>query len=157
MQILPPLFMLDLICKSLNRLFPFFCVCTVSVFCLHALCCLMCDCKLACCVVSLFSPAPLSPFVFVMSVAVSHSSAPPLRAVILSPSLTVCLMFGPLVLVCCALRLISRHCFQCYLGFLHAILVLPLCCARVIMLPSLVLSLHYLLCSTLVTSSFVKI
>lgn len=39
--------------------------------------------------------ALLSPFVFVMSVAVSHSSTPPLKAVILSPSLTVCLMFGP--------------------------------------------------------------
>lgn len=45
------------------------------------------------------SVALLSLFVFVMSVAVSHSSTPPLKAVILSPSLTVRLMFGPPVLV----------------------------------------------------------
>lgn len=57
---------------------------------------------------------------------------------------TVCLMLGPLVLVCCAFLVISRHCFQCYLCILHAILLLLLCSVRVILLPSLVLSLHYL-------------
>lgn len=84
--------------------------------------CLSCDCTPARCVVSLFLIALLSPFVFVMSVAVSHSSTPPLKAVILSPSLTVCLMFG---LVCCALLvIISRHCFSVLSQYSHAILVL---------------------------------
>lgn len=107
-------------------------------------------CWLVVCCVSLslsllFPMALLSPFVFVMSVAVSHSSTPPLKAVILSPSLTVCLMFGLSAGFCCALLVISRHCFRCYLSILHAILVLPLCLwVRVISLPSPLLSLHYL-------------
>lgn len=64
----------------------------------------------------------LSLFVFVMSVAVSHSSTPPLKAVILSPSLTVRLMFGPPSAgFCSAVLVISRHCFRCYLSTPHAV------------------------------------
>lgn len=37
----------------------------------------------------------LSPFIFVSSFAVSHSSTPPFKAVVLSASITVCLMCGP--------------------------------------------------------------
>lgn len=115
--------------------------------------CMRCDvCRATACwlaafslALSLFPMALLSPFVFVMSVALSHSSTSPLKAVNLSPSLTVCLMFGPLVLVCCAVLVIWWHCFQCYLSILHAALALLLCCVRVILLPSVVLSLHYLL------------
>lgn len=86
-----------------------------------------------------FSIAPLSPFVFVISVAVSHSSTPPLESCY-SVSFTYC-MFD----VCCASLVISRHCFQCYLSILRAILTLLRCCVRVILMPSPVLSLHYLL------------
>lgn len=70
---------------------------------------------LACCVVSLslFPMALLSPFVFVLSVAVSHSSTPPLKAVILSPSLTVCLMFGPSA---------GLLCFACDIAALFSVL-----------------------------------
>lgn len=99
---------------------------------------------LVCCVVSLscFPMALLSPFVSVMSVAVFYSSNPPLKAVILSPTLTVCLMFGPLVLV--LLCDISCIVFLCYLSILHAFSVLLPCCTMVILPPSVVLSLHYL-------------
>lgn len=65
----------------------------------------------------------LSPFVFVTPVAVSHSCAPALKAVILSPSLTARLMFGPPASAAfCFARDATAHCFPCYLGILHAIL-----------------------------------
>lgn len=76
-----------------------------------------------------------------MSVTVSHFSTPPLKAALLSPSLTVRLMSGPNAAFC---ALLVIHCFPRYLWILHAILVLLLCCVWVISLPSLLLSLHYL-------------
>lgn len=116
----------------------------MSIFCLHALWCLLCDFVLPRCVVSLSLSLLLSPFVFVMSVTVSHSSTPPLKAAILSPSLTVCLMFGPSAgLLCFACD--TLFFWVCYRCFLHAVLVSLLCCVTVILLPYLVLSLHYLL------------
>lgn len=70
---------------------PFMSVHTVNIF---SACAVMCFVRLSLSL-SFFLMVLLSPFVFVMSVAVSHSSTPALKAVILSPSLTVCLMFGP--------------------------------------------------------------
>lgn len=57
--------------------------------------CLCCD---VCCASISFSDTPVLHFFFlsfVMSVSVSHSSTPVWKAVVLSPSLTVCLMSGP--------------------------------------------------------------
>lgn len=69
-----------------------------------------------------------SPFVFVMSVTVSRSSAPPIKAAVLSPSLTLCLMFGMSA---------GLSCFVCdVLGFVCAcvcvisIFLIPSWCCR---------------------------
>lgn len=87
----------------------------------------------------------LSPFIFVSSDAVSHSSTPPLKAVVLSPSITVCLMCGPSAGLFCFASDITALFWGVHLWIFCATVVLQLCCLRVILLLSLVLSLHYLL------------
>lgn len=112
--------------------------------------CMHCDvcCTFACWVVShslpLFPIAMLSLFDFVMSVAVSHSFTPALKAVVTSRSLSVCLMLCPSA---------SLLCFSCDITALFSLLSQYLSChlsvasvlCEVILLPSQVLSLHYLL------------
>lgn len=74
----------------------------------------------ACCVVPLsLSAGPC--YLHLSLLYLSPFLIPPLRAVILSPSLTVCLMFGPsagFVVLCLWYRGIV---FRCYLRILHAI------------------------------------
>lgn len=68
---------------------------------------------------SLFPIALLSPFVFVMSVAVSHSSILALKAVVPSRSLSVCLMVGLST---------SLLCFACDITALFSLLSQYLSC-----------------------------
>lgn len=72
--------------KSPNSLLPFFSLHSVNI---------MFACVVMSLTLSLFPIALLSPFVFVMSVAVFHSSTPALKAVVPSRSLSLYLMLCP--------------------------------------------------------------
>lgn len=96
------------------------------------------------CWLILLSLSLLSPFVFLRCLSVSPSLQT-LKAVIFFLFLSLPRLLHLLYVWCsaqvpacsCFSPVISRHCFECYLSILHAILVSQLCGARVIVLPSL--------------------